>query len=110
MNCRCCKRDGLPWEDRLRRFLPWAGNHQITVYSCTGPTEGDLDPETNLWLVDEAPEQWAKIMTEVKAGRDPSKAMERTETADGAVKVGSSDIIEVGTEESSDAIEEDAEE
>ena len=49
-------------------------------------------------------------MTEVKAGRDPSKAMERTETADGAVKVGSSDSIEVGTEESSDAIEEDAEE
>lgn len=100
----------IPVTDLVMWASELAGNHQITVYSCTGPTEGDLDPETNLWLVDEAPEQWAKIMTEVKAGRDPSKAMERTETADGAVKVGSSDVIEVGAEESPDAIGEDAEE
>ena len=68
----------------------------VTVYSCTGPTEGSLDASTGLWLTEEAPEQWEKIMTEVDAGRDPSLVMERTETTDGAAQVGTSEVIELG--------------
>ncbi len=76
--------------------LKIAGSGSVTVYSCTGPTEGNLDASTGLWLTEEAPEQWEKIMTEVDAGRDPSLVMERTETTDGAAQVGSSEVIEFG--------------
>ena len=68
----------------------------VTIYSCTGPTEGDLDSSTGLWLTEEAPEQWERIMAEVDAGRDPSLVMERTETTDGAAQVGTSEVIELG--------------
>lgn len=86
----------IPLTDLVSWATSIAGAGSVTVYSCTGPTEGDLDTETGLWLTEEAPEQWAKIMTEVDAGRDPSKVMERTETSDGAVNVGSSEIIDLG--------------
>ena len=76
--------------------LKIAGSGSVTVYSCTGPTEGNLDASTGLWLTEEAPEQWEKIMAEVDAGRDPSLVMERTETTDGAAQVGSSEVIEFG--------------
>ena len=86
----------IPLTDLVSWATSIAGAGSVTVYSCTGPTEGDLDTETGLWLTEEAPEQWAKIMAEVDAGRDPSKVMERTETSDGAVNVGSSEIIDLG--------------
>ena len=76
--------------------LKIAGSGSVTIYSCTGPTEGSLDDSTGLWLTEEAPEQWEKIMAEVDAGRDPSLVMERTETTDGAAQVGTSEIIELG--------------
>lgn len=76
--------------------LKIAGSGSVTVYSCTGPTEGSLDASTGLWLTEEAPEQWEKIMAEVDAGRDPSLVMERTETTDGAAQVGTSEVIELG--------------
>lgn len=76
--------------------LKIAGSGSVTVYSCTGPTEGNLDASTGLWLTEEAPEQWEKIMAEVDAGRDPSLVMERTETTDGAAQVGTSEVIELG--------------
>ena len=76
--------------------LKIAGSGSVTVYSCTGPTEGSLDDSTGLWLTEEAPEQWEKIMAEVDAGRDPSLVMERTETTDGAAQVGTSEVIELG--------------
>ena len=76
--------------------LKIAGSGSVTVYSCTGPTEGSLDASTGLWLTEEAPEQWGKIMAEVDAGRDPSLVMERTETTDGAAQVGTSQVIELG--------------
>ncbi len=76
--------------------LKIAGSGSVTVYSCTGPTEGSLDASTGLWLTEEAPEQWEKIMAEVDAGRDPSLVMERTETTDGAAQVGTSQVIELG--------------
>ena len=76
--------------------LKIAGSGSVTVYSCTGPTEGNLDASTGLWLTEEAPEQWEKIMAEVDAGRDPSLVMERTETTDGAAQVGTSEVIKLG--------------
>lgn len=86
----------IPLTDLVSWATSIAGAGSVTVYSCTGPTEGDLDTETGLWLTEEAPEQWAKIMAEVNAGRDPSKVMEQTETSDGAVSVGSSEVIDLG--------------
>ena len=76
--------------------LKIAGSGSVTVYSCTGPNEGNLDASTGLWLTEEAPEQWEKIMAEVDAGRDPSLVMERTETTDGAAQVGTSEVIKLG--------------
>lgn len=44
----------------------------MTVYSCTGPTDGDVDPEQGgMWLCYENPEGWAKLMEVVDSGADP---------------------------------------
>ena len=93
----------IPFSDLVYWATTLAGGKQLVVYSCTGPTEGDLDEDTGLWLTTEAPEQWARIMTEVNAGRDPSKVMERTTSTDGAVHVGTTEVIDVGGEESGDS-------
>lgn len=42
-----------------------------TVYTCTGPYDGELDPETGLWLCYEDPEGWASLMTVVDEGGNP---------------------------------------
>ena len=45
----------------------------MTVYSCTGPSEGGIYEGTNgLWMCYEDPEGWAKLMEAVDAGEDPS--------------------------------------
>lgn len=49
-----------------------AGN--ATVYTCTGPYEGAVDPETQLWLCYENPEAWATLMEAVDSGQNPESA------------------------------------
>ena len=93
----------IPFSDLVYWATTLAGGKQLVVYSCTGPTEGDLDEDTGLWLTKEAPEQWARIMTEVSAGRDPSRVMERTTSTDGAVHVGTTEVIDVGGEGAEDS-------
>ena len=46
----------------------------MTLYSCTGPSNGDFDEEQNgLWLCYENPEGWATLMAAVDAGEDPGE-------------------------------------
>lgn len=42
-----------------------------TIYTCTGPYEGDIDPETGLWLCYENPQGWADLMSVVDEGGNP---------------------------------------
>lgn len=49
------------------------GSGDMTMYSCTGPSDGDFDEAQNgLWLCYENPEGWATLMAAVDAGEDPS--------------------------------------
>ena len=52
-----------------------------TLYSGTGPTEGDFDEtQDGLWLCYENPEGWKRVMDVVNAGGDPSTVDPNLET------------------------------
>lgn len=57
----------------------FAGAGGATVYTCTGPYEGDIDPETGLWLCYEDPEGWAELMEAVDAGQNPETVSNQVE-------------------------------
>lgn len=57
----------------------FAGAGGATVYTCTGPYEGDIDPETGLWLCYEDPEGWAELMAAVDAGENPETVSNQVE-------------------------------
>ncbi len=58
--------------DLLSLGLSFAGGAGgMTVYSCTGPTQGAVDESVGLWLCYENPEGWAKLMGVVDSGADP---------------------------------------
>lgn len=46
---------------------------ELVIYSGSGPSDGDYDPDSGLWLCYENPEGWAAIMAAVDKGDDPSK-------------------------------------
>lgn len=49
------------------------GSNGMTVYNCTGPSNGDfMAQHDGLWLCYENPEGWASLMAVVDAGEDPS--------------------------------------
>lgn len=49
------------------------GSGSMTMYSCTGPSDGDINPNAGgIWLCYENPEGWANLMSVVDAGEDPS--------------------------------------
>lgn len=45
---------------------------ETKIYSATGPSKGEEDPETGMWLCYENPEGWKNLMAAVEAGEDPS--------------------------------------
>lgn len=45
-----------------------------TVYTCTGPYKGGIDPSTGLWLCYDNPEGWKTLMDAVNAGDNPQTA------------------------------------
>ena len=48
------------------------GGGSITVYSCTGPTNGDImEQYDGLWMCYPNPEGWAELMRQVDAGEKP---------------------------------------
>lgn len=57
----------------------FAGSGGATVYTCTGPYEGDIDAETGLWLCYEDPEGWADLMEAVDAGENPETVSNQVE-------------------------------
>jgi len=44
----------------------------ITIYQGTGPTEGGIDEATGMWLCYKDPEGWAKVVSVMDSGGDPS--------------------------------------
>lgn len=58
--------------DFLYLVRAFAGS-DLTLYSCTGPNAGDINPDANdMWLCYENPEGWAELMKAVDNGEDPS--------------------------------------
>lgn len=60
--------------DLVSLALEYAGGSgKMTIYSCTGPTDGDINKSAgDIWLCYENPEGWKKLMAVVDAGEDPS--------------------------------------
>ena len=48
---------------------------EITYISGTGPYKGDIDSETQLWLVFPDAEGWAAVMNAVNTGGDPNSVL-----------------------------------
>ena len=49
---------------------------EITVYGTSGPFDGDIDGESQLFLVTLDPQNWKNLMAAVDAGQDPTAATE----------------------------------
>ncbi|BDE94710.1 LCP family protein [Raoultibacter timonensis] len=60
--------------DLVSLALEYAGGSgSMTIYSCTGPTDGDINEAAGgIWLCYENPEGWANLMSVVDSGEDPS--------------------------------------
>ncbi|WP_165056543.1 MULTISPECIES: LCP family protein [unclassified Adlercreutzia] len=85
----------IPLSDLIDWATKMAQADNVTVYTCTGPYQGGLDDETGLWLTEEAPEQWARLMAVVDAGGDPSEVLgDATLTYDGKVQNADTTVIE----------------
>lgn len=62
----------LKVDDFLQLLKSFSGGG-MTIYSCTGPNQGDINPYVNdMWLCYENPEGWAALMEVVDSGEDPS--------------------------------------
>lgn len=57
----------------------FAGSGGATVYTCTGPYQGEIDAETGLWLCYEDPEGWAELMEAVDVGDNPETVSNQVE-------------------------------
>jgi LCP family protein required for cell wall assembly len=62
----------------LTTVVDWAqelsDSDTITIYGTSGPGVGDIDPETEKWLIPNEPERWERLMAVVDAGKDPATA------------------------------------
>ncbi|MBQ2681793.1 MAG: LCP family protein [Eggerthellaceae bacterium] len=60
--------------------VAWAkalgSNGSIEVVGTTGPFRGDMDPDTNLWLVTPDPNGWANLMDAIENGGDIQAAID----------------------------------
>lgn len=96
----------IPLSDLIDWATKIAQADNVTVYTCTGPYQGDYDSETGLWLTYEAPEQWARLMGAVVAGEDPSTVLGNdTLTNDGKVQNSETAVIETEAGDSDGASE-----
>jgi len=83
----------IPLTDLVSWVSKFAQADRFVLYSGTGPTEGGIDEDNGLWLTEEAPEQWARIMSVVDAGGDPSTVMEINESIDDRVQLSTSEVV-----------------
>lgn len=62
----------------LTTVVDWAqelsDSDAITIYGTSGPGVGDIDPETEIWLIPNEPDRWERLMAVVDAGKDPATA------------------------------------
>ena len=64
----------LDSSDLVSLALEYAGGSgKMTMYSCTGPSDGDFNANAGgIWLCYENPDGWKNLMAVVDAGEDPS--------------------------------------
>jgi hypothetical protein len=59
----------------LMDFMPFMldfASSGVDVYSCTGPSDGDNDPDQDgVWYCYRDPAGWQQLMAVVDAGEDP---------------------------------------
>lgn len=61
--------DQVAWANALAD-----GADEITIYGTSGPFDGDVDAESNLFLVTYDPDNWHNLMSVVGEGDNPSAA------------------------------------
>lgn len=69
-----CVTTSMDMQEMIRLATGFAQGGSPVIYTCTGPYEGEIDPETGLWLCYEDPEGWAALMASVDAGENPETA------------------------------------
>lgn len=73
LNLAGCVGTDLSSTDLISLATAFAGGSgSLTMYSGTGPTEGDNYGTDGTWLCYQNPEGWKKIISVVDAGEDPS--------------------------------------
>ena len=69
-----CVGSDMRFNDFVDLMKGLSENGELTIYSGTGPTAGDIDENVDgLWLCYDDPEGWARVMEVVDAGEDPAE-------------------------------------
>ncbi|MCH4184193.1 MAG: LCP family protein [Eggerthellaceae bacterium] len=71
-----CVTTDISLQDMTSLATNFAQADNVTLYSGGGVYEGDIDPETGLWLCYEDPQGWADLMAKVDAGEDPKTSIQ----------------------------------
>lgn len=66
----------IPFEEQVAWAKALGSKGSFEVIGTTGPFEGDIDPDTNLWLVTPDPNGWANLMYAVENGGDIQAAID----------------------------------
>lgn len=66
-----CVTTNMELQTMISLAMDFAQSGSPSIYTCTGPYKGDIDPDTGLWLCYENPEGWKALMEAVDAGKDP---------------------------------------
>ena len=66
----------IPLDDQVAWAKALGSNGSFEVIGTTGPFEGDIDPDTNLWLVTPDPNGWENLMDAVENGGDIQAAID----------------------------------
>ena len=66
----------IPFDEQVAWAQALGSNGSFQVVGTTGPFEGDIDPDTNLWLVTPDPNGWANLMDAVENGGDIQAAID----------------------------------
>ena len=66
----------IPFDEQVAWAKTLGSNGSFEVIGTTGPFEGDIDPDTGLWLVTPDPNGWANLMNAVENGGDIQAAID----------------------------------
>ncbi|MBU5405319.1 LCP family protein [Paraeggerthella hongkongensis] len=66
-----CVTTNMELQTMISLAMDFAQSGSPSIYTCTGPYKGDIDPDTGLWLCYENPEGWKALMEAVDAGKNP---------------------------------------